>query len=84
MNDELGRLANGADSCRKAGDPAGVARVRITFAPSGQVRETTVEKGAFSGKKDRVGTCLAALFQTARIEPFSGRPVTVTKSVVLR
>jgi hypothetical protein len=84
IQEELWRLAQQADRCRKPGDPAGVARLRLTFAPSGHAREISIERGAYSAPKDRVGSCLTALFRRARIEPFSGQPVTVTKSVVVR
>jgi hypothetical protein len=81
-NEQLNKLAEEAGSCRKPDDPAGVARVQVTFEPSGAVKESTVEKGSASGKA--VGKCLAKLFEDARVPPFKGEPVTITKSVVLR
>jgi hypothetical protein len=81
-NEQLNKLAEEAGSCRTPDDPAGVARVQVTFEPSGAVKESTVEKGAASGKA--VGKCLAKLFKDARVPPFKGEPVTITKSVVLR
>jgi hypothetical protein len=70
-------LAN-AQSCVPAG-MGGVARVSITFAPSGRATQATVEGPPFAGTP--AGGCIALRARSATVPPFSGGPVTVHKSV---
>jgi hypothetical protein len=59
----------------------GGGRVTITFAPSG--RPTTVAvTGELAGTT--VGSCVARLFRAARVPPFSGDPVTVSKAFTVK
>jgi hypothetical protein len=69
-------------SCRKAGDPTGMARVVVTFAPSGRVTSSTVSGAPFAGTS--TGGCIAGQFRAARVPPFDGPMVTVAKSVVVQ
>lgn len=77
----MAQAASNAASCRPEGSPTGLARVSVTFAPSG--RATTAQvSGSFAGTP--TGGCIARLFRTARIPPFTGEHVTVHKSVAIR
>ncbi len=71
-----------ASSCRKAGDPSGMARVVVTFAPSGRVTSATVSGAPFAGTQ--TGGCIASQFRSARVPAFEGALVTVTRSVVVQ
>jgi hypothetical protein len=68
-------------SCRKAGDPTGMARVVVTFAPSGRVTSSTVSGAPFAGTT--TGGCIAGQFRAARVPAFEGPMVTVARSVVV-
>jgi len=70
-----------AQSCRQPGDPTGLARVIITFAPSGRVTAATVTGRLYAGTK--TGGCIASRFRGASIPAFSGSHVTVTKNVAI-
>ena len=74
--------ATQASSCRKAGDPSGMARVVVTFAPSGRVTSATISGPPFSGTA--TGGCIASQFRSARVPAFDGALVTVTRSVVIQ
>lgn len=77
----LGGAAGSAKGCKKDGGPTGSTKVQVTFAPSGRV--TTVNVGApFAGTP--VGSCIAGAFKGASVPPFSGSPVTVSKSVSIK
>lgn len=71
-----------AGACRGAGDPSGTARVVVTFAPSGRATTATVSGAPFAGTA--TGGCIASRFRSARVPPFAGSYVTVTKTVVVR
>jgi hypothetical protein len=72
--------AVGATSgCKKEGDPSGVARVSVTFAPSGRVTQANIGGPPFAGTA--TGGCIAKAFKTAKVPPFEGDPVTVSKTV---
>ncbi|WP_050430312.1 hypothetical protein [Chondromyces crocatus] len=75
-----GAAASAAMSC-KQGD-AGGAKVSVTFAPSGRVTSARVESGPFVGTP--TGGCIATVFRGARVPPFSGGPVAVSKQVNIR
>lgn len=70
-----------ASGCKKEGDPSGVAHVTVTFAPSGRVTQANIGGPPFAGTA--TGGCIARAFKTARIPPFEGDPVTVSKTVNL-
>lgn len=74
----LGSAAGGAKSCKKPDGPTGSGKVKVTFAPSGNVTSAQVEGAPFAGTS--VGGCVAGVFRGARVPPFDGAPVTVSKS----
>ncbi len=71
-----------ASSCRKPGDPSGVAAVTITFSPSGRVTSATIAGPPFAGTP--TGGCIAATLRRARVPPFEGDMVTVRKTVEIQ
>lgn len=71
-----------AAACRNAGDPTGMARVVVTFAPSGRVTTATVSGAPFAGTP--TGGCIAGRFRSAQVPPFDGSYVTVTKTVLVQ
>jgi hypothetical protein len=71
-----------ASACRKEGDPSGVASVVITFAPSGRVTSATIGGPPFAGTP--TGSCIAAALRKARVPPFEGDRVTVSKTIVVQ
>jgi len=74
----LSAKAGAASGCHKDGDPTGSASVTTTFAPSGHVAGVSV--GApFGGTP--TGNCIAGIFHSASVPPFSGSPVSVPKHV---
>ena len=77
----LGAAASQAASCRKGGDPAGVATVHVTFSNSGHATRATIEGPPFAGTA--TGGCIAAALRSAKVPPFGGDRVTVTKHVVI-
>ena len=77
----LAGAAGAASGCKKKGGPTGRGRVTVTFAPSGRATQATV--GApFAGTS--VGSCAAAAFRSARVPPFDGGAVTVSKSFFIK
>ena len=64
------------------GDPAGIAKVSVTFAPSGRVTNSQVIGGPYIGSA--AGGCIARAFRSAQVPAFDGDPVTVQKAVDLR
>jgi len=76
----LQATAGAAKSCKKDDDPPAKANVRIVFAASGRVK--SVEVGSpFAGTP--TGACIAGAFRGARIPPFVGEDVTVSKPISL-
>jgi hypothetical protein len=78
----LGATASSAAGCRKEGDPTGLAVVHVTFANSGKATRATIEGPPFAGTA--TGGCIAAAFRNAKVPPFGGDKVTVTKRVVIQ
>ena len=68
-------------SCKTADGPTGSGKVSVTFAPSGRATATSVA-GELAGTE--VGGCVARLFRAAKVPPFSGDPVTVSKSFTVQ
>jgi len=64
-------------SCAKPDGPTGSGRVKITFAPSGMVTSATTDP-PYEGTA--VGGCIAGKYRSIHVPPFSGAPVTVSKS----
>jgi predicted Zn finger-like uncharacterized protein len=78
---QLTSAANSAQSCKKGGGPTGTGKVQVTFAPSGKVTSATVQGPPFAGTP--TGGCVASLFRRAKVPPFSGNAVTVSKSFMI-
>lgn len=78
----LTSAAGAASACRQEGDPSGTAAVIVTFAPSGRVTSATVNGPPFAGTK--TGGCIASTMRRAKIPPFSGDAVTVSRTVVIQ
>jgi len=76
----LGAAAANAASCKKPDGPTGTGKASVTFAPSGRATNSTVT-GAFAGTD--VGGCVARIFRGAKVPPFAGDPVTVSKSFTI-
>lgn len=81
-NAALNGAAGSASGCKAPGDPSGVARVSVTFAPSGRATRSVVNGAPFGGTT--TGSCVAAAFRSLSVPAFTGDPVTVTKSVSIR
>jgi hypothetical protein len=78
----LSAAASQASSCRKEGDPSGVAVVRVTFSNAGRATRATLEGPPFAGTA--TGGCIAAAMRSAQVPPYGGDRVTVSKRVVIR
>ena len=76
----LSAAAASAASCKKPDGPTGGGKASVTFAPSGRATNSTVS-GALAGTD--VGGCVARVFRSAKVPPFAGDPVTVSKSFVV-
>jgi hypothetical protein len=74
----LNKAAAAAKGCKKDDGPTGSGKVRVTFAPSGNVTSATVDGPPFAGTP--VGGCVASAFRGAHVPPFDGSPVAVPKS----
>ena len=77
----LGAAAGAAKSCKTPDGPTGTGKVKVTFAPSGNVTSAQVQGPPFAGTS--VGGCVAGVFRGARVSPFDGSPVSVTKSFTI-
>lgn len=74
----LNKAAGAAKGCKKDDGPTGSGKVRVTFAPSGNVTSAVVDGPPFAGTP--VGGCVASAFRGAHVPPFDGSPVAVPKS----
>jgi hypothetical protein len=72
----LGEAASNASGCKDPNGPTGSGQATVTFATSGRVTSANVN-GDFAGTS--VGTCVVKLFRSAKVPPFAGDPVTVSK-----
>lgn len=70
-----------ASRCRQSDDPSGVAVMNITFSSSGAVTSATVSGPPFAGTP--TGSCIAEQFRKARVPAFSGKRVTMNKTVTI-
>ncbi|MBL9023934.1 MAG: zinc-ribbon domain-containing protein [Myxococcales bacterium] len=77
----LSAAAGSAKGCKKADGPTGSTKVQVTFAPSGKATQATVGP-PFAGTS--VGSCIASAFKSAKVPPFSGAPMTVSKTVNIK
>jgi hypothetical protein len=78
----LDEAAEKASACRREDDQSGVAIVTVTFAPSGRVTTATIGGPPFLGTP--TGSCIASTMRSARVSAFSGKHVTVRKTVTIR
>jgi hypothetical protein len=78
----LAVAAGRAAGCRKDGDPNGIAKVSVTFSPSGRVTGPRVDGPPFQGTP--TGGCIAQAFRGVSVPPFEGSPVTVSYSVTVK
>jgi hypothetical protein len=78
----LASAASAASSCLGDGDPSASVRVAVTFAPSGNATNSWVEGPPFAGTPQ--GGCIAKVFRTAHVNPFSGGLITVRKTFQIR
>jgi predicted Zn finger-like uncharacterized protein len=74
----LSSAAAAASGCKRPGGPTGTGRAVVTFAPSGNATSANVTGGSFGGTS--VGGCIASVFRRAKVPPFEGNSVTVSKS----
>jgi hypothetical protein len=70
-----------ASSCRKPGDPSGVAVVIITFSPTGRVTTANISGPPFAATP--TGGCIASTLRKTRVPAFAGDMVTVRKTVTI-
>ena len=73
--------ASRASGCRTKNGPKGRGRATVTIGPSGRVTSVSVSP-PFAGTKS--GSCVASVFRSVRIAPFSGSAVTLGKSFTVR
>jgi len=74
----LAAIVGGLQTCKRA-DTTGSGKVEIIFGPSGGVQSAVLMGGSpFEGTP--TGKCVEARFRQARVPPFGGSPVPVTKS----
>jgi hypothetical protein len=76
----LAEIAGDAPFCKGDG-PGGQGRVTIVFAPTGEPQSVTISGAPFEGTA--VGDCVVGLFKRARVPPFDGDPLTVTKAFAI-
>jgi predicted Zn finger-like uncharacterized protein len=74
----MSAAASQASGCKKPGGPTGSGKATLTFAPTGRVTSATVDSPPFAGTA--VGGCVAAIFRRAKVPPFTGNPIRVSKS----
>ena len=77
----LTTAAQQASSCRQAGDPTGVAKVVVTFAPSGRVTSATISGPPFAGTQ--TGSCIAKTMRGMSLPAFEGERMTISKTLVI-
>jgi hypothetical protein len=75
----LAAASESARACRRAGGPTGEARVKVTFATTGDVVYAEVEGEPLAGST--VGECVARKFRNAHVPPFAGPARSLTAVV---
>jgi hypothetical protein len=78
----ISNAASVASNCRTPGDPSGEAKITITFASSGKVTQALLSGPPFAGTK--TGSCIAEQFRQAEVPAFSGKRITMNKTVTIR
>jgi hypothetical protein len=71
-----------ASSCRKEGDPSGIAVVTITFSQTGRVTTAQISGPPFQATP--TGGCIASTMRKTHVPPFAGDMVTVRKTVTIQ
>jgi hypothetical protein len=77
----LAAAAESAKRCPAAGGPAGDARVRVTFAGTGDVVYAEVEDEPFAASP--AAACVTRKLRNARVPPFAGEARSLTTTVHL-
>lgn len=78
-NASLATAIGRARACRKAGDPAGVAQIAVSFANNGRVSAVNVAGVNIAGTS--LASCIATTLKAARVPAFGGEPVTMKKTM---
>lgn len=68
-------------TCRRLDGPTGSGHLRVVFSPTGVVTSAEVDDRLFADTP--AGSCVAAKFKGARIQAFSGAPVSVGKTFTI-
>jgi hypothetical protein len=69
-------------SCRQTTEPKGALATTVTFAPSGNVSQVTINTTRYAGTK--TGQCITARLSEAKVSEFSGKPATLKKTITVR
>jgi predicted Zn finger-like uncharacterized protein len=77
----MSAAASQAASCKKPGGPTGSGKATLTFSPTGRVTSATVDSAPFAGTA--VGGCVASVFRRAKVPPFTGNSIKVSKSFTI-
>ncbi len=77
----LAAATESARRCHSAGSPPGEARVKVTFAATGDVVYAEVEGEPFAGTP--AGECVARKFRNARVPAFAGEARSLAATVRL-
>lgn len=75
-------LAPQVEGCYRPGEPTGDGRVKVTFDPKTGAVSNTAEFPPFAGTRE--GACIANVYRTIRIPPFSGAAYTLGLTFVVR
>ncbi len=78
----LDEAARASAGCKSENGPVGVARVIVSFAPSGRAAAVSVVGSPFAGTLE--GECIAAKFRAIQVPEFTGDRVTMYRSVKIR
>lgn len=73
----LSYAASSASACKREGGPSGAGTASVTLSSEGTVSAVNVS-APFAGTP--VGSCVQNAFRSARVPPFSGSSVTLSKS----
>lgn len=71
-----------ASTCRKKGDEKGPAKVAVTFDPQTGKPSSVRLLGRYAGTES--GTCIEVTLRAVRVSKYSGEPVTLEETVMLR
>jgi eukaryotic-like serine/threonine-protein kinase len=74
----IATIASSVKSCLSKDNITGNGRAKVTFASSGKVTYVVLLDSPFSGTSE--GSCIISMFRSAKVAPFDGAPVSVTKS----